>query len=88
MPVARHHPGESRGESVELSSLSGEHVLINLWATWCPPCRRRCRCSMRSTTARTSPWWWSTRAKTCCRWCDISTNRARIQPCPARSSSS
>ncbi|SDK46775.1 TlpA disulfide reductase family protein [Billgrantia gudaonensis] len=28
------------GEAVELSSLAGEPVVLNLWATWCPPCLR------------------------------------------------
>lgn len=28
------------GEPVELSSLRGEKVVLNLWATWCPPCVR------------------------------------------------
>ena len=28
-----------RGEPVALSSLRGEVVLLNIWATWCPPCR-------------------------------------------------
>ena len=27
------------GETVKLSDLRGQAVLINLWTTWCPPCR-------------------------------------------------
>ena len=27
------------GKSVRLSQLRGQAVLVNLWATWCPPCR-------------------------------------------------
>lgn len=28
-----------QGEPVSLSSYTGSVVLLNLWATWCPPCR-------------------------------------------------
>lgn len=27
------------GEVVSLSDLEGEVILLNIWATWCPPCR-------------------------------------------------
>lgn len=28
------------GDSVQLDTYKGKWVLINFWATWCPPCRR------------------------------------------------
>lgn len=30
---------DTKGKQVSLSSLRGKVVLVNLWATWCPPCR-------------------------------------------------
>jgi thiol-disulfide isomerase/thioredoxin len=31
---------DASGNIVELSSFNGKKVFVNLWASWCPPCRR------------------------------------------------
>jgi cytochrome c biogenesis protein CcmG, thiol:disulfide interchange protein DsbE len=39
-PVPSFQAPELDGSSVSLASLRGEVVLLNVWATWCYPCRR------------------------------------------------
>jgi peroxiredoxin len=38
-PIADYTATTLEGDSVALSSLRGEVVLLNLWATWCIPCQ-------------------------------------------------
>lgn len=38
-PAPEYRAATLEGDTVSLSSLQGEVVLLNLWATWCAPCR-------------------------------------------------
>ncbi|HEX7039503.1 MAG TPA: TlpA disulfide reductase family protein [Trueperaceae bacterium] len=54
---ARRLPGlvleRLEGGELDLASLRGQPVVINMWATWCPPCRREL--PMLASAARTYP---------------------------------
>lgn len=39
------------GVPVQLSSLKGKVVLLNFWATWCPPCREEIPSMMKLNSA-------------------------------------
>lgn len=41
------------GGTVALATAAGQPVVINLWATWCPPCRREL--PMMAAAARSTP---------------------------------
>ena len=32
----------AQGSDISLSDYAGEFVLVNFWATWCPPCIKKC----------------------------------------------
>lgn len=38
-PAPRYAAMSLQGDSVSLASLRGDVVLLNIWATWCHPCR-------------------------------------------------
>jgi thiol-disulfide isomerase/thioredoxin len=43
-----------RGEIVDMAQFKGKKVFVNLWATWCPPCRAEIP-SIESLGAKTDP---------------------------------
>ncbi|ORE99199.1 TlpA disulfide reductase family protein [Aurantimonas sp. 22II-16-19i] len=42
-----------QGSEVQLADFEGRPVVVNLWATWCPPCRREMPTLMQTAKERT-----------------------------------
>ena len=40
VPVAEIRFQDARGRELTLANFKGKAVLLNMWATWCPPCRK------------------------------------------------
>ena len=39
-PVGAFEFTDGKGRTLALSSMKGRYILLNVWATWCPPCRK------------------------------------------------
>jgi cytochrome c-type biogenesis protein len=39
-PAPAYGAVDMQGDSIDLASMKGQVVLLNVWATWCIPCRR------------------------------------------------
>ena len=48
---------ELNGDTFDLSQKRGKVVLLNYWATWCAPAKRKCPSSTPSTAVITGEGW-------------------------------
>ena len=64
---------DSQGMATSLVDFHGKVVLLNLWATWCSPCREEMPTLDRLQAAlggRTSRWSRCRSTRAACRWCN------------------
>ncbi|WP_444676718.1 redoxin family protein [Halomonas sp. E19] len=73
------------GEPVNLQALRGERVVVNLWATWCPPCLREMPLLAEADTREGVTVVVVNQGRRCCRWLATWTSRAWCFATPARS---
>jgi thiol-disulfide isomerase/thioredoxin len=41
---------DASGKDVSLSDFKGEPIVLNFWASWCPPCKAECRITRKCTS--------------------------------------
>ncbi|WP_338794761.1 TlpA disulfide reductase family protein [Stenotrophomonas maltophilia] len=66
MPLPALQVADLQGDRIDLQQFRGKPLVLNLWATWCGPCRVRCRCWRRHnrhmmtcssySSTRVKPW--------------------------------